>query len=205
MADRINQNGSNTKGGAKKAILARGRLFATIFVVALVMFYAVLGMSYLGELKKHGALASQLAEVNQTLSELPSPPQDLEQRLAEAEAGLAAEQSLFPDKISTTQLINTILAQASSCGVKATPMATQPWSTEKVGEHVYPVLQLTIAAEGSFNELVTFANELGNGEYATLVIKSLNFSRNTEQSEAGANQVIGTLKLAVYARSLTSE
>jgi Tfp pilus assembly protein PilO len=205
MADRINQNGSNTKGRAKKAILARGRLFATIFVVALFMFYAILGMSYLGELKKHGALASQLAEVNQTLSELPSAPQDLEQRLAEAEAGLAAEQSLFPDKINTTQLINTILAQASSCGVKATPMATQPWSTELVGEHTYPVLQLTIAVEGSFDELVAFANDLGNSEYATLVIKNLSFNRSTEQSEEGATQVAGTLKLAIYTRSLTSE
>jgi Tfp pilus assembly protein PilO len=205
MADRIKQNGSNTKGQAKKAILARGRLFATIFVVALVMFYAVLGMSYLGELKEHGVLASQLAEVNQTLSELRSPPQDLEQRLAEAEAGLAAEQNLFPDKISTTQLINTILAQASSCGVKATPMATQPWSTETIGEHIYPVLKLTIAVEGTFDELVAFANDLGNSEYATLVINNLNFSRSTEQSEEEATQVAGTVKLAVYARSMTSE
>ena len=208
MADRINQdspNTTNTKGRAGKAIKAKGKLIATIFVVSLVLVYAVLGMSYLKQLGEHGALTSQIEEVTQTLSEIPQPPQDLEQRLAEAEAGLAAEQSTFPSTINTTQLINTVLALANSCGVKATPMVTQPWSTEKVGEHTYPVLRLTVAVEGSFSQLTTFASQLEDGDYDTLIMENLNITRSTVESEEGTTSITGNLKLAVYTRSLSSD
>jgi Tfp pilus assembly protein PilO len=208
MADRMNKdspNTTNTKGRAGKAIRAKGKLLATIFVVSLVMVYAVLGMSYLKQLREHGALASQIDEVSQTLSEIPQPPQDLEQRLAEAQTLLAAEQSTFPSTINTTQLINTVLALASSCGVKATPMVTQPWSTETVGQHTYPVLRLTVAVEGSFSQLATFASQLENGDYDTLVMENLNITRSTVESEEGTTPITGNLKLAVYARSLSSD
>jgi Tfp pilus assembly protein PilO len=208
MADRINQDSPNTtktKGRAGKAIRAKGKLLATIFAVGLVLVYAVLGMSYLKQLKEHGALTYQIDEVTQTLSEIPQPPQDLEQRLAEAEASLTAEQSTFPSTINTTQLINTVLALASSCGVKATPMVTQPWSTETVGQHTYPVLRLTVAVEGSFSQLATFASQLENGDYDTLVMENLNITRSTVESEEGTTPITGNLKLAVYARSLSSD
>jgi Tfp pilus assembly protein PilO len=206
MADRINQNSPgkmNTKTRAGRAILSRSRLLVTILVVSLVMVYAVLGMSYLGQLKEQRELTSQLAEVNQTLSEIPQPPEDLEQQLAEAETLLAAEQSLFPSEINTTQLIDTILTLASIYGVKATPMITQPWSTETVGEHTYPVLQLTVDVEGSFNQVVNFAGQLENGDYDTLVMKNLNISRGTVETEEGTIPITGTLKLAIYTRSLS--
>jgi Tfp pilus assembly protein PilO len=208
MADKMNQDSPNTtniKGRAGKAIQAKGKLLATIFVVGLVMVYAVLGMSYLKQLKEHGVGTSQFNEVTQTLNEIPPPPQDLEQRLAEAEASLAAEQSTFPSTINTTQLINTVLALANSCGVKATPMVTKPWSTETVGQHTYPVLRLTVAVEGSFSQLVTFASQLEKGDYDTLVMENLDISRSTAESEEGTTPITGSLKLAVYGRSLSSE
>jgi len=208
MADRINKdspNTTNTKGRAGKAIQAKGKLIVTIFVVSLVLVYAVLGMSYLKQLGEHGALTSQIDEVIQTLGEIPQPPQDLEQRLAEAETLLAAEQNTFPSTINTTQLINTVLALANSCGVKATPMVTKPWSTETVGQHTYPVLRLTVTVEGSFSQLTTFTSQLENGDYDTLVMENLDITRSAVESEEGTTPIAGSLKLAIYARSLSSE
>jgi Tfp pilus assembly protein PilO len=208
MADKMNQDSPNTtniKARAGKAIRAKGKLLVTILVVSLVMVYAVLGMSYLKQLKEHVALTSQFNEVTQTLSEIPPTPQDLEQRLAEAEANLAAEQSTFPTTVNTTQLINTVLALANSCGVKATPMVTKPWATETVGQHTYPVLRLTVTVEGTFSQLANFASQLENGDYDTLVMENLNISRSTSDSGEGTTLVAGSLKLAVYARSLSSE
>lgn len=208
MADRINQNSPgkmDIKSRAKRAILARRRLLVTILIASLVIVYCALGMGYLNKLKEHGELTSQLTGVKQTLSEIPQPPEDLKQRLDAAQTRLAGEQCLFPSKINTTQLINTILALATSCGVKATPMITQPWSTETVGEHTYPVLQLTIDVEGSFAQLVTFASQLEDGGYNTLVMKNLDISRNTGETEAGTTPVTGKLKLAIYTRSLSSD
>jgi Tfp pilus assembly protein PilO len=208
MADRINQNGPSkmdTKSRASKAILARKRLLVTIFIVSLVIVYCSLGMSYIKKLNEHGELTSQLIDVKQTLNQIPQPPTDLEQRLDAAQTLLAAEQGLFPSEINTTQLINTILALATSCGVKATPMITQPWSTETVGEHIYPVLQITVEVEGSFSEVMTFTSQLEDGDYDTLVMKSLSINRSTDETEEGATLITGTLRLTVYTRSLSSD
>ncbi|GEM_PF-883482 len=207
MADRIENittGTTKTKARAGKTLVAKGRLIITTLVIILLMGYAVLGMNYLNQRQEHEALTAQIAEVNQTLNEIPQPPQDIEQQLAAAQAGLTTEQSSFPSEINTTQLVNSILEVASDCGVKATPMATQPWAVEMVGKHSYPILRLTIAVEGSFPQLATFAHELEGGEYATLVIEDLSATRGTEESEDGTIPITGSLELAIYTRSLSS-
>jgi Tfp pilus assembly protein PilO len=208
MADRIEHTSPSTtkvKARGGKAILSKGRLLITTSIVILIMAYAVLGMGYLKELKEQGKLSSQIAEVNQTISEIPQPAEDLEQQLTEAQTLLTAEQNSFPAEINTTQLVNTILGLANSCGVDATPMATKPWAVEMVGKHSYPVLRLTIAVEGSLPALTNFAHELENGEYTTLIIEDLTAERGSEQSEEGVIPIVGSLKLAIYARSLSPE
>lgn len=207
MADRIEHitpGTANPKAQTGKVIPSKGRLLVTVFIVMLVMAYFILGISYLNQLGEHEALAFQIAEVKQTISEIPQPAEDLEQQLAEAQASQTAEQgSLFPREINTTRLVNTILEVASVCGVKATPMVTQPWTTEVVGEHGYPVLRLTVDVEGDFYKLVAFVDQLEEEGYTTLVMEELTASRGTE--EDGTIPVIGSLKLAIYTRSLDSD
>jgi hypothetical protein len=206
MADRIENIGSGkTKARAGKALVSKGRLAVTISVVILAMVYAVLGMSYLNQRQKQEELTTQIAEASQTLNEMPQPPEGLEQQLAEAQTLLTAEQSSFPDEINTTQLVNAILGLAQSCEVNATPVETKPWEVETIGEHDYPVLRLTIAVEGSLPALTTFAHELEKGEYTTLIIEDLSASKDTEEADDGTTPVIGSLELAVYARSLSSD
>jgi Tfp pilus assembly protein PilO len=205
MADRIEHINPGVKARGGKVILSKRRLLVTTFIVILIMLYAALGMGYLKELKAQEELTSQIAEVKQTLSEIPQPPEDLGQQLTAAQANQTAEQSSFPTEINTTQLVNTILEVASVCGIKATPMVTQPWVVEMVGEHSYPVLRLTVDVEGNFSQLVTFASQLEEGGYTTLIMEDLTASRSSEQSEEGAIPITGSLKLAIYARSLSSE
>jgi len=208
MANRINHLSPGTiniKAQVGRTILGRKSLLITIFIIILLVVYCLLGMSYLKQRKEHQALTSQIAEVTQTLREIPKPPQDLEQRLAAAQTLLAAEQSSFPSKIDTTQVINTTLELAEACGVKAIPMATQPWSIETVGEHSYHVLRLTVAVEGSFSQLVTFVSQLEKGEYVTLVMENLSAAWSTEQTEEETIPVTGSLKLAIYTQSPSSD
>jgi len=208
MADRINQLSPGTlniKTKAGRAILAKGRLLIPILITLLVMVYCLLGMGYLKQRQEQQELTTQITEVTQTLSEIPKPPQDLEQQLAAAQTLLAAEQSSFPSQIDTTQVINTILAQAEACGVKAIPMATQPWSIETVGEHSYHVLRLTVAVEGSFSQLVTFVSQLEKGEYVTLVMENLSATWSTEQTDEETIPVTSSLKLAIYTQSPSSD
>lgn len=207
MADRIKRiapGTTNKKAQTGKVIPSKGRLLVTIFIVILVMAYFILGISYLNQLGEHEALTLQIAEVKQTLSEIPQLPEDLEQQLAAAQASQTAEHGSFPREINITQLVNTILEVAKDCGVKATPMVTQPWTTEMVGEHSYPVLRLTVDVEGDFSQLVAFTSQLEKEGYATLVMEELTATRGTEEEE-GTIPVISSLKLAIYTRSLSSD
>ena len=208
MADRIENTSSGTtkaKARGGKALLSKGRLFITAFIVAMVMFYAVLGMSYLSEGEKQEELTYQIAEVSQTLREIPQPPEDLEEQLAVAQTSFTTEQNSFPGEINTIQLIESILELAQFWGVDATPMATEPWVVEMVGTHNYPVLRLTIAVEGGFSQISMLTSDLENEDYATLIIEDLSVTRGSEENEEGIIPVTGSLELAIYARSLSSE
>lgn len=156
--------------------------------------------------KEHEVLNSQITEVTQTLAQIPKLPQDLPQRLEAAQASLAAEQSAFPSQLNSIQVVNTILKLADDSKIKAVPLVTQPWSTEKVGEHDYYVLRLNVAVEGSFSQLLTFVGKLENGEFKTLIVENLSVTRVTEEPEEesafeGTIPVAASLDLAIYTQS----
>lgn len=182
----------------------RGKLLITILIIILVAVYYLFGTDYMKQRQEHAALTSQITDATQALAQIPELPQNLEQRLAAAQASLAAEQNEFPSKINSTQVINTILQLADDYGVKATPMVTQSWSTEMVGEHSYSVLRLTVAVEGSFSPLLSFISKLENGEFKTLIVENLSVTRVTEQPE-GTIPITASLNLAIYTQSLTPD
>jgi hypothetical protein len=190
--------------------LTKGKLLVVILIIIGLVVNAYFGLSYIKEHNEHKALASQITDVSQTLAQIPQPPQDLEQRLAVAQASLAAEQSTFPSKMNSTEVINAILRLADACEVKAIPLITQPWSIENVGEHGYYVLRLDIIVKGSFSQLVSFLNKLENGEFKTLIVKSLSVTRASEKSEGETATeetipVTASLSLAIYTQSPAAE
>lgn len=190
--------------------MVRGKLLITLLIIVLLVVYYFLGMGYMKQRKEHEVLTSQIADVAQTLKEIPKPPQDLEQRLAAAQASLAAEHRVFPSKMNNTQVINTILELADDCEVKAIPLITHPWSMEEISEHSYYVFRLNVAVEGSLPQLLTFLGELENAQFETLIVEGLSVTRVSQQSEEqsvseGTIPITASLDLAIYARCPTSD
>jgi len=186
------------------------KLLFTVLITILLVVYAYLGIGYMKQSGESKALASQITEAIETLREMPKPPQDIEQRLAAAQASLAAEQSAFLVKVNSTEVINTILELADDSGVKAVPLVTEPWSIQDVGEHGYYVFRLNVAVEGSLSHFSSFVSKLENGRFRTLVVEDLGVTRVSEQSEEegiseGTISVVASLDLAIYTQSLTSD
>jgi len=184
----------------------KSKLPIVILIIILSVVYYLFGIDYLNQRKEQKALASQLAEVTQTLGDVPEPPQNLEQQLEAAKASLAAEQGALPGKMNTTQVIDTILRLADDCQVKAIPLITEPWSKENIGQHDYYVFRLNLAVEGSFSQLVYFVKKLENGEFSTLTVEKVSLTRLSQQSEdegvdEGTILITASLDLAIYAQS----
>lgn len=185
----------------------KSKLIITILIVAIVTLLAghyFLGMDYLRQRQGNEALTAQITEATQTLAETPKPPQDLERRLAAAEANLAAAQSAFPRDLNSTRVINAILKLADDCQVRAIPLVTQPWSIVNIGEG-YHVFRLNVTARGGFPQLVSFVSQLENGELETLVVESLSVTRVAGPTEEGIIPVTASLDLAIYTQRTTSE
>jgi Tfp pilus assembly protein PilO len=177
--------------------------FLIIAIVALLGVYYFLEMDYLGKCQGHEALAAQINEATQTLAQTPEPPQDLEQRLAAAEASLVAAQVDFPQDLNSTQVINAILKLADECQVRVIPLATRPWSPESIGEG-YHVFRINMVIRGSFSQLISFVSQLENGEFGTIVVEHLSVKRGAGP-DVETIPVTAYLDLAIYTQFTNSE
>ncbi len=182
----------------------RSKLLITILIVVLLAVYFIFGVDYIRQREGHQALTAQIIDVTETLEQLPKPPNDLERRLAVAQASLVAEQSAFPGKPNSTQVINNVLELAVDYQLK-TSLETHPWTTENVGEYSYHVFRINLSVQGSFSQLVSFVRKLENDEFKSLMVENLSVTMLSKQPEGGTIPVTASLDLAVYAQSLNSE
>jgi Tfp pilus assembly protein PilO len=179
------------------------KLLIIILVVALLVVYYLIGTDYQKQRRQYKALASQITEITQSLALVPAPPADLDQRLASAREELDAAKSSLPSYTNSTRIINTVLKLAEKVGVKAIPLATQPWMIESVGDQDYSVFHLDMAVAGTFMQLSSFLSNLETGKPETLVIEYLSVDRVTEasreESATGDNiKVNANLKIAIF-------
>ncbi len=175
-------------------VLSIARL--TAFLIAGVGWrnaYVVLGVAVLAV----GALSLLLRKSPETMGLQP----DGGPRLAAVQARLASLQSTPPARPNSTQLINKILLLADECQVKAIPLTTQDWTSDKASKG-YEVFRLHITATGGFAEIVDFLERLENKDYSNLVIESLAVSRVTGVQDQAADSdaaVAAGLDVAIYA------
>lgn len=156
---------------------------------------------YLKQRRENKTLASQIEAMSQSLAQIPPSPADLEQRLIAAESDLDATRNELPERLNTTEVINTILRLAEDTGVKAIPLITQPWRTESFSEHDYSVFRLDISITGNYTQLADFISQLENGELNTLLIESFTVERaDDETAEEGTIPIDASAAVAVFAR-----
>lgn len=187
----------------------RNKLFISLSIIVLLVFYCILGLGYLKERHRQEVLSSQITDVTRVLAQTARTPQDIERELALAQASLAAEQTTFPRKPNSNQVINSILKLADDCQLR-TSLVAQPWLVENVGKHPCYVLRIYLTVEGSFSQLPGFVSRLENGEFETLIVKDLTVQRTTGRPTGitvpeGDEFVTATLDVALYAQPVTSD
>ena len=185
------------------------KLIILLLIMASLAAYGFLGTGYLKQRQGQAVLASSITDTSQELKQVPTPPTDLESRLAAAQARLTAAQSAFPGKPNSTQIINKILKLADECQVKAIPLSTQEWSPEKTRKG-YLVFRLHMTVKGDFPQFVNFVGRLENGEFETLIIESLSVTRLIQKAEENAIPeqtlpITAGLDVAIYARSTDAD
>jgi len=166
-----------------------------VLVIALLVAYYVLGMDYLKQRRQNTDTNSQITELITTLSGIPPYPPDLEQKLADARAELAAAEKSFAGETDDTLIVNNVLQMAKEAGVKAIPLSTRPWAVESIYERNYNVFYLTLSVTGNLIRLQNFIERLENSEAETLVIKNLKVERTSVTS---GDNALADITIAVY-------
>ena len=162
-----------------------------IAVAVLLGAYSFLVLDYLGQCRGNEALAARITEANSALARIPQPAQNLEQRLAAAEASLAEARSSVPGDPNSTRAINTLLKLAGACQVKAIPLSTTPWTVEN-NIHVF---RLSMTVTGSQPQLAGFINQLEKGEFESFTIESLDVTGSSPDESVPVTAGLG---LAIY-------
>ena len=168
---------------------------------AILLSYAVLGATCARQQRDKNDINAQILQLRpallQTTGRAESRPRpdlaELEQRLALAQARLAAEQASFPAELSSTELSDWVLQLAQETRLKALTLRAKPISTEKIKGHTYKILRLEVDARGSFSELTDFIQRLEEGKFTTLVLAKV--SMTVTPGDLGAR-----LSLALYAQ-----
>jgi Tfp pilus assembly protein PilO len=184
-------------------------LLIIILIVVLVVVYSLVVTDYLKQRNQKATLESQVAEATASLALIPNPPADLEEQLTAAQKGFESAKDAFAINTNDTRIVNRILEIAKENGVKAIPLATQPWVLESVLDQSYSVFRLDIAATGSYPQLVSFLNQLENSEPKTLVIEYLTVdaapgSSLLDSAARNAQLLNADIKLAIYAPPITT-
>lgn len=183
------------------------RLLTIILAIALLAAYGIMGSDYVKQRHQDVSLTGQITADKATLAMVTTPPPDLAQRLSAAQDNLNSLESSFAvaaDETNDTNIVNAILQLAGVAGVKAIPLDTDPWVTEKVAERDFNVFRVNLELTGSFDKVLSFIDRLESSPPKTLVIEYLNIERNTDAS-AGGNinnttmPVSANVKIAIYA------
>jgi hypothetical protein len=182
------------------------KLMITLLIIVLLVVYYMLGTGYLKLREENDTLASEITSVTGNLTQIPTPPADLEQRLTTAQADLDAAVNSFPIELNTTVIVNYILELADDIGVKVIPLVTQPWTIESYNDYNYSVFRLNVTVTGTSAQLVSFLRQLENGEVQTLIMVNLSVNKENEASAAesiseGTTQINASLDIAIYAQS----
>lgn len=176
-------------------------ILPVVALIALLVVYYFLGTDYRKQHQAYDVLAARVNEATLTLAQTPEPPQDLERRLAAAEANLATVHSTFPSDLNSTRVINDILILADKYQVKAIPLVTKPWSMENIGRG-YHVFRIDMAVSGSFPQVTDFVSQLESARFAAIAVENLGVTR----LPVGGNiPVVCNLDLAIYTQFTTSE
>ena len=175
------------------------KLLIVLLAAVLLAGYYFLGTGYLKQRQEQARLATGTAAAQQTLALVPTWPADLDLRLRDAMDAQAAAQKSLPVRMDTTQALNIILRLAEDCGVKAIPLATQPWTAEAIGGYEYSVFRLEMNVSGEFELVQSFLSRLETGEPGTLVLEYMRLTRPDGQPEG--EPVEAGLRVAIYARA----
>jgi hypothetical protein len=177
------------------------RLFpaTSIIVVALLIVIAANAVVWQGRLARSAEIDSlhgEITKITQEIKKTPPAAADLETRLADARAGLAAAQTAFPTEFNRNDIIDFIILLARECQVEVLPISSQGWSVEQG----HSVLKLNATLTGSFTQANEFIARLQNGKYETLVVPEISFTRQSgtvgSGSFSGDNTMV-TVKLSV--------
>ena len=180
------------------------RLLITALGIGLVAAHVYFWMDSLTQRREQEALASQITDVTQTMAQIPKPSHDLEQRLAEAQANLAAERRTFSGELNSTRVIDTFLRLADESQVRAGFLTTEPWTPASIEGHDYLVLVVHLEVEGSLDGLVAFVRRLENESPAPVRVQYVSVTREDGQPTE-SSMVTASLDVTVYSQPPTSD
>lgn len=189
-------------GKVRRIRVTLSTLALVITAVALVGL-AVLAVMYIQEWREQGALASEIEAARQSLAEY-GDAAGRQERLAAAEAELAAEQTAFPSVLSGPAIVGALMQLAEENGLRVADIKTQSGTENQVGEHIYRALSVHVQVEGTLRALRTFVGDVESGALQAVRVGELSITGIKLPSTASSWVSVNGLGTAEAGYSVTA-
>ena len=191
--------------------IRRLRVKLPVLALAMMAFalvgHAVLGVTYLQQQRQQDALASEIEAANKSLVEY-GDAATRQERLAAAEAELAAGQAAFPSRLSGSATVGAVLQLAEDSGLRVAALKSQPGGRQQVGQHTYHVLLFNVQVEGTLDSLRSFISKVerdalqaGNVDELSLTLAVQPADANGPGTADSQPPLTASLDLSFYARN----
>lgn len=188
---------------AKERLLPpAARLYSTVrtrlpLASLIVCALALLGCGLVGALYLQGEreaelLRAQLHSARRELRRLGTEASRRE-RLTDALTTLATVREYFPQTLDGVQVLEKILLLAQASGVQVSDVKTRPIEEQKVGQHKYSALSVSLRVEGTVSGLQAFLDGLEKGYAGAVSLSNVDVGRID-------GSPVASLTLSAYAR-----
>lgn len=178
-----------------------------------LMGNGVLGFRYIQSQREQHVVASEVAAGRKSLSEY-GDAASRQERLATAEAELAAEGAAFPHRLSSSGTVGALIQLAEQHALQVMDVKTQPGSEQQLGDHTYRSLSVHVQVEGALTALRNFIKEVESGALRAASVDQLRIDIINQPPASGAESLSNgpgtaevqqslsvSLEFSVYART----
>ncbi len=184
------------------------KLISTSSIVAIVLIAVIAGNIFVWKNRSArdadiNSITGNITTLTQNIKKVPTPSSDVQARLSAATANLTAAQALFPDKFNRNDVVDYIIRLSRTCNVDVLPINSQGW-VEDDNDPSHTILKLNATVLGTFTQTNDFIYRLQHGDYKTIVIPELSYTRlagsNNSTLFSGDNTTVSVvINVDIYA------
>jgi Tfp pilus assembly protein PilO len=170
---------------------AYSRKLLVLLALCLLAGFVYLINDYSRQQREQNSISTQIEECSQVFQALDTPPDDLQLQLENTrKANEEVKTRLSISSSGSTTIIASILKAADECNLKTTPLGTDIWTEQNVGDSIYQLLPINLDIRGKTADIIRFISRIEDRQaFPDLVVTNF-VMKNNDATDTSNGEII---------------